>query len=118
MWNMKCFVIPVIIGATEIVTKGLKKIWKQYQESIQQISTKSSCTRNITHYKESATIRNLKLEWWGAPLVQEEKYQEKPVKREEEIIIIIIIIHTMEQHPSLELTVVQLVKKFTTFYET
>jgi hypothetical protein len=24
MWNMKCFVIPVIIGATGIVTKGLK----------------------------------------------------------------------------------------------
>jgi hypothetical protein len=35
MWNMKCFVIPVIIGATGIVTRGLKKIWKQYQESIQ-----------------------------------------------------------------------------------
>jgi hypothetical protein len=30
MWNMKCFVIPVIIGATGIVTKGLKK----YLESI------------------------------------------------------------------------------------
>jgi hypothetical protein len=28
---MKCFVIPVIIGATEIVTKGLKK----YLETIQ-----------------------------------------------------------------------------------
>jgi hypothetical protein len=25
MWNMKCFVVPVIIGATGIVTKGLKK---------------------------------------------------------------------------------------------
>jgi hypothetical protein len=35
MWNMKYFVIPVITGATGIVTKGLKKIWKQYQESIQ-----------------------------------------------------------------------------------
>jgi hypothetical protein len=35
MWNMKCFVIPVIIGATEIVTRGLKNICKQYQESIQ-----------------------------------------------------------------------------------
>jgi hypothetical protein len=32
----------------------------------------------------------LKPEWWGSPLVQEEKYQEIPVKRE--IIIIIIII--------------------------
>jgi hypothetical protein len=34
----------------------------------------------------------LKPEWWGSPLVQEEKYQEKPVKREEKIIIITIII--------------------------
>jgi hypothetical protein len=25
MWNMKCFVIPVIIGTTGIVTKGIKK---------------------------------------------------------------------------------------------
>jgi hypothetical protein len=25
MWNMKCFVIPVITGATGIVTKGIKK---------------------------------------------------------------------------------------------
>jgi hypothetical protein len=25
MWNMKCFVIPVITGATGIVNKGLKK---------------------------------------------------------------------------------------------
>jgi hypothetical protein len=24
MWNMKCFVIPVITGATGIVTRGLK----------------------------------------------------------------------------------------------
>jgi hypothetical protein len=27
MWNMKCFVIP--IGDTEIITKGLKGIWKK-----------------------------------------------------------------------------------------
>jgi len=25
MWNTKCIIIPVIIGATRIVTKGLKK---------------------------------------------------------------------------------------------
>jgi hypothetical protein len=36
----------------------------------------------MTHYKESATIINLNPEWWGSPLVQQEKYQEKPVKRE------------------------------------
>jgi hypothetical protein len=25
MWNMKCMIIPVVIGATGIVTKALKK---------------------------------------------------------------------------------------------
>ena len=25
MWNMKCVIIPVVTGATEIVTKGTKK---------------------------------------------------------------------------------------------
>jgi hypothetical protein len=35
MWSMSCLVIPVIIGATGIVTKGLKNIWKQYQENTQ-----------------------------------------------------------------------------------
>jgi hypothetical protein len=35
MWNMKCFVIPVITGATGNVTRGLINILKQYQESIQ-----------------------------------------------------------------------------------
>jgi hypothetical protein len=33
MWNMKCFIMPVITGTTGTVTEGLKKIWKQYQES-------------------------------------------------------------------------------------
>jgi hypothetical protein len=84
MWNMKCFVIPVIIGATGIVTRGLQKYLETIagKHSIDPLQKKNSCTRNITHYKESATIRNLKPEWWGSPLVQEEKHQEKPVKRE------------------------------------
>jgi hypothetical protein len=51
-------------------------------KAFNRFSTKNSCTRNITHYKESATIRNLKPEWWGSLLVQEEKYQDKPVKRQ------------------------------------
>jgi hypothetical protein len=80
---MKCFVIPVIITATGIVTRGLKEIsGNNTRKAFNRFSTKNSCARNITHYKESATIRNLKPEWWGSPLVQEEKYQEKPVKRE------------------------------------
>jgi hypothetical protein len=37
MLNMKRFVIPVITGATGIVTKDLRRMWKEYQESIQYI---------------------------------------------------------------------------------
>jgi hypothetical protein len=91
MWNMKCFIIPVIIGATGIVTRGLKEYLETIpgKHSIDSLQKKKSCTRNNTQYKESATIRNLKPEWWGSPLVQEEKFQEIPVKREYKIIIII-----------------------------
>jgi hypothetical protein len=83
MWNMKCFIILVINGATGIVTRGLKKYLETIpgKYSIDSLQ-KNSFTRNITHYKENATIRNLKPEWWGSPLVQEEKCQEKPMKRE------------------------------------
>jgi len=34
MWNLKCTIIPVITGATGIVTRNLRKIWKLYQENI------------------------------------------------------------------------------------
>jgi hypothetical protein len=60
---------------------------KKYLETIPRKHSidslqKKICTGNITHYKESATVRNFNPEWWDLPLVQEEKYQEKPVKRE------------------------------------
>jgi hypothetical protein len=56
MWNMKCLVIAVIIGATGIVSKSLQK----YLETIpgqhsNRFPTKNCHTRNITHHKESAT---------------------------------------------------------------
>jgi hypothetical protein len=70
----KYFVIPVITGATAIVTRGLKKSGNNTRKAFNRFSTKKRYTRNITHYKESATIRILKPEWWGSPLVQEEKY--------------------------------------------
>jgi len=35
MWNLKCTIVPVIIEATGIVTRSLRKrIWKLYQEDI------------------------------------------------------------------------------------
>jgi hypothetical protein len=41
MWNIKCFIILVIIGATGIVSKCLKNTWKQYQDKIQNILYKT-----------------------------------------------------------------------------
>jgi hypothetical protein len=59
---MKCFVISVIIGATGIVTKGLKKYLETIpgKHSIDSLQ-KKCCTRNVTHCNESATIRSLSL---------------------------------------------------------
>jgi hypothetical protein len=56
MWNMKCFVIPVIIGATVIVSKSLQKYLETIpgQHSIDSLQ-KNCHTRNITHHKESST---------------------------------------------------------------
>jgi hypothetical protein len=53
MWNMKCFVIPVITGATEIVSKGIKT----YLETIPgkysiDFLQNNSCTRNITNFRK------------------------------------------------------------------
>jgi hypothetical protein len=50
MRNMKCFVTPVITGATGIVTRGIKKIsGNDTRKAFNRFSTKNSCTRNITH---------------------------------------------------------------------
>jgi hypothetical protein len=56
MWNMKCFVIPVITGATRIVRKSLQKYLETIpgQHSIDSLQ-KNCHTRNITRHKESAT---------------------------------------------------------------
>jgi hypothetical protein len=55
MWNMKCFVIPVIIGATRIVSKVLKNSVNNKRTTFNRFSKKTTY-RNITHHKESAAI--------------------------------------------------------------
>jgi hypothetical protein len=56
MWNMKCFVLPVINGATGIVSKSLQKIsGNNNRTTLNRFFTKNCHTRNITHHKESAT---------------------------------------------------------------
>jgi hypothetical protein len=42
MWNMKCFVIPVITGATGIVTKGLKKYLETVQRQQKRINNNNN----------------------------------------------------------------------------
>jgi hypothetical protein len=49
MWNMKYFVIPVITGAIGIVTKELKSIWKQYQESHSVDSVQKTAVLGTSH---------------------------------------------------------------------
>jgi hypothetical protein len=53
-WNMKCLVIPVMIAATGIVSKGLKISGIPGQHSIYSLQ-KTRLVKNITRHKESAT---------------------------------------------------------------
>ena len=74
MWNMKCMIIPVIIVARGLVTKGLKKNLEAILGKLRRFTTQDMYTWNITHNTESTAVRNLKPERWRLPLVQE-KYQ-------------------------------------------
>jgi hypothetical protein len=49
MWNPKCTIVPVITGATGIVTRSLRKTFDRF-------TTKDSYTRNITHNTESTAV--------------------------------------------------------------
>jgi len=60
-----------------ITTKGLKESGHNNRKAFNSLCKKDSCTRNISHKKQSATIWKLKPGWWSAPLVQEEKNQRK-----------------------------------------
>jgi len=46
------------------------------RKTFYRLTTKDSCTWNITHNTESTAVWSLKPERWGSPLVQE-KYQEE-----------------------------------------
>jgi hypothetical protein len=77
MWNLKCTIILVIIGATGIVTSSLRKNFGRYaRKTLDRFTTKDSYTWNITHNTESTAVGSLKPERWGSPLVQE-KYREE-----------------------------------------
>jgi len=54
MWNMKCFVIPVIIGANEIITKCIKLVYGNNSRKAFSRFYTNSCTKDIGHNKQSA----------------------------------------------------------------
>ena len=77
MWNLKCTIIPIIIGATGIVTRSFKEeSGSCTRKTLDRFTTKDSYTRNITHNTESTAVWSLKPERLGSPLVQD-KYQEE-----------------------------------------
>jgi hypothetical protein len=52
MWFMKCFVIPLIIGATGSVTKGQRKYLSTISgKAFNRFCTKNSCNWDIAHSK-------------------------------------------------------------------
>ena len=54
MWNLKRTIVPVIIGATGIVTRSLRKKFGNYtRKTLDRFTTKDSYTWNITHNTES-----------------------------------------------------------------
>jgi len=79
MWNLKCTIIPVIIGATGIVTRSLRKNLETVpgKHSIDSLQKTANYTGDITHNTESTAVRNLKPERWGSPLIQEKCQEEK-----------------------------------------
>jgi hypothetical protein len=57
MWNLKCTIIPVIIGATGIVTRSLRKnSGNSTRKTFDRFTTKDSYTWNITHNTESTAV--------------------------------------------------------------
>ena len=57
MWNLKCTIVPVITGATGIVTRSLrKKFGSCTRKTLDRFTTKDSYTWNITHNTESTAM--------------------------------------------------------------
>ena len=76
MCNMKCMIIRVINswGHWNSNKSFKEKFVSHTRKIFNTFTTKDSCTCNTTHNTESTAVWNLKPEWWGPPMVQEEKY--------------------------------------------
>jgi len=56
MWNLKCTIIPAIIGATGMVTRSLRKNLEYTRKIFDRFTTKDSYAGNITHNTESIAV--------------------------------------------------------------
>ena len=57
MWNLKCTIVPVTIGATGIVKRSLRKNLEAVPgKKLDRFTTKDSYTWNITHNTESTAV--------------------------------------------------------------
>ena len=56
MWNLKCTIVPVIIGVTAIVTINLKKNLEAVPGKHTIDSLQDRYTRNIAHNTESTAV--------------------------------------------------------------
>ena len=57
MWNLKFTIIPAIIGATGIVTRSLRKKFRNCtRKTLDRFTTKDSYTWNVTHNTESTAM--------------------------------------------------------------
>jgi hypothetical protein len=79
IWNMKCFLIPVITGATWIITKGLNISVNNTRKTLDRFcNIKKTAVLGTSRIKwKVLQSETWSLKWWDAPLVQEEEYQGK-----------------------------------------
>jgi len=57
MWNLKCTIIPVIIGATGMVTRSIRKnLEARTRKTFDRFTTKDTYNWSITHNTESTAV--------------------------------------------------------------
>jgi len=62
MWNMKCMIIPVVIGYIGIVSKWLKKNWEAVTGKLPMDSVQKTTVLGTSHKTEMTAARDLKPE--------------------------------------------------------
>jgi hypothetical protein len=78
MWDLKCTIIPVIIGATGMVTKSLMKNLEAIPGKHSTDSLQQTAVLGTAHtIRKVLQWETLKPERWGSPLVQEKYREEK-----------------------------------------